>query len=69
MSQAREVRVILTDSLVGLGEKDQPFRRVAELWSLDGRLLAAWDSFTREGTATADVFAPEPPGDAAGVGG
>ena len=45
MSQARVVQVILTDSLEGVGEGGSPYRRVAELWTLDGRLLATWDQY------------------------
>lgn len=41
MSQAKIVELILTHSVTGRGVDADPYRRVTELWTKDGVLVAA----------------------------
>lgn len=40
---AKIVELIETDELVGAGTEDNPSRRLQQLWSKDGRLIADFD--------------------------
>lgn len=43
-TKAKIMKVIVTESLVGHGTNKDPCRNVIRYWSLDGRLLAEYDS-------------------------
>ena len=53
---AKIVEVILTDAVKGRGDLD-PVRRVAELYTRKGTLLAWLDSFTGECNVNPDAIA------------
>lgn len=45
---AKIVRLILTEELRGAGTKADPFRRICQLYSLDGNLVAEVDPEIRD---------------------
>ena len=57
MRSAEVIQVIKTESAIGSGKTNDPFRPLIEYWSLDGNLLAEkdeWDkSNVRKGVVTA----------------
>ena len=54
---ARVMNVIYTEERRGLGTNNDPIRLVAQLWSLDGELLAERDESPKEHPDTASMFA------------
>lgn len=55
MSQARVVEVIVTTSQAGRGVEADPIRKVTELWTLGGKLIAEYDNATEQSQVWAAI--------------
>lgn len=47
---AKTIQVIVTETVEGEGETNDPMRKIYDYWDLDGKHLASFDEWQAQGT-------------------